>query len=54
MPGTRYEVTVAEATLAGRRPALLAWGTTYNAVRPHRALGCLTPAEYLASIGIDV
>jgi putative transposase len=49
-----YEVTNAEATLAELRPALLAWETTYNTVRPHQALGYLTPAEYLASLGIDV
>jgi hypothetical protein len=24
------------------------------AIRPHQALGYLTPAEYLASVGIDV
>ena len=49
-----YEVTDAEATLAGLRPALLDWETTYNTVRPHQALAYLTPAEYLASVGIDV
>jgi len=49
-----YEVTDAEATLADLRPALLEWETVYNTIRPHQALGYLTPAEYLASIGIDV
>jgi putative transposase len=49
-----YEVTDAEATLADLRPALLAWETTYNTVRPHQALGYLTPAEYLASLGFHV
>ena len=49
-----YEVTDTEATLAALRPALLEWETTYNTIRPHQALGYLTPAEYLASIGIDV
>ena len=29
-------------------------GAVYNTVRPHQALGYLTPAEYLASLGIDV
>ena len=43
-----YEITDAEPDLAGLRPALLAWEETYNIVRPHRALGYLTPAEYLA------
>lgn len=49
-----YEVTDAEPTLADLRPALLAWETTYNTVRPHQALGYLTPAEYLASLGLHV
>jgi len=49
-----YEVTDAEATLADLRPALLAWEATYNTIRPHQALGYLTPAEYLASLGVDV
>jgi transposase InsO family protein len=49
-----YEITDAEPTLAGLRPALLAWEAVYNTIRPHQALGYLTPAEYLASIGVDV
>ena len=49
-----YEVTDAEATLAELRPALLAWETTYNTIRPHQALGYLTPAAYLASLEPDV
>ncbi len=49
-----YEVTNAETTLADLRPSLLAWEHTYNTVRPHQALGYLTPAEYLASLGIRV
>ena len=46
-----YEITDAEATLADLRPALLAWETTYNTIRPHQALGYLTPAEYLVHQG---
>ena len=49
-----YEVTDAEATLAGLRPALLEWETTYNHVRPHQSLGYLTPAEHLAALGEQV
>jgi putative transposase len=49
-----YEVTDAEPVLAGLRPALLAWETVYNTVRPHQALGYRTPAEYLASLGLHV
>ena len=33
---------------------LRTWETVYNTVRPHQALGYLTPAEYLATLGIDV
>ena len=33
---------------------LRVWETVYNTVRPHQALGYLTPAEYLASIGVEV
>jgi transposase InsO family protein len=49
-----YEVTEAPFELAALRPELRAWETTYNTIRPHQALGYLTPAEYLASIGVDV
>jgi transposase InsO family protein len=49
-----YEVTDAEPDLASLQTALLDWETTYNTVRPHQALAYLTPAEYLASLGIDV
>jgi transposase InsO family protein len=33
---------------------VLSWETVYNTIRPHQSLGYLTPAEYLASLGIDV
>jgi putative transposase len=49
-----YEVTDAPAELAALRVALRAWEIVYNTIRPHQALGYLTPAEYLASVGIDV
>lgn len=49
-----YEVTDAEPDLAAFRTSLRAWETVYNTIRPHQALGYLTPAEYLASVGIDV
>ena len=49
-----YEVTDAEPDLASLQVALLGWETTYNTIRPHQALGYLTPAEYLASLGVDV
>jgi len=43
-----HEVTDAEPDLASWRAALLEWERTYNEVRPHQALGYLTPAESLA------
>lgn len=45
-----YEVTEAEPELEPLAAALLAWEHTYNTVRPHQALGYLTPAEYLATL----
>jgi putative transposase len=49
-----YEVTDAEPDLEAFRTSLRAWETVYNTIRPHQALGYLTPAEYLASVGVDV
>ena len=49
-----YEVTDAEPALAAFQVELRAWETVYNTIRPHQSLGYLTPAEYLASVGIDV
>jgi transposase InsO family protein len=49
-----YELTDAEPTLVELRAALLEWEGTYNRIRPHQALGYLTPAEYLASVGVNV
>jgi putative transposase len=49
-----WEVTDAEPELGPLREALLEWETCYNTVRPHQALGYLTPAEWLAQRGILV
>jgi putative transposase len=49
-----YEITDAEPELESFQAELRAWEDTYNRVRPHQALGYLTPAEYLASLGIEV
>lgn len=49
-----YEVTTAEPDLASLQAGLRVWETVYNTIRPHQALGQRTPAEYLASVGIDV
>ena len=49
-----YEVTDAEPELADLQAALRVWETTYNTIRPHQALGQLTPAEYLASLDASV
>ena len=42
------------AQAAADQVELRAWEAVYNTIRPHQALGYLTPAEYLASIGVDV
>ena len=47
-------MTDAEPDLAAFQAELRAWETVYNTIRPHQALGYLTPAEYLASLGVDV
>jgi transposase InsO family protein len=49
-----YEVTTAEPELEAFQAELRAWETVYNTIRPHQALGYLTPAEFLASVGVDV
>jgi putative transposase len=49
-----YEVTTAEPELEAFQEDLRAWETVYNTIRPHQALGYLTPAEYLASLKVDV
>ena len=49
-----YEVTDAEPELTAFQVELRAWEVVYNTIRPHQALGYLTPAEYLASVGVDV
>ena len=49
-----YEITSAEPELEAFQVALRAWETVYNTIRPHQSLGYLTPAEYLASVGLDV
>ncbi len=49
-----YEVTTAEPDLEAFQIELRAWEIVYNTIRPHQALGYLTPAEYLASVGVDV
>ena len=49
-----YEVTDAASELDALQAALAAWEVCYNTVRPHQALGYLTPAEFLASLGVEV
>lgn len=46
-----YEVTDAEPALEPLAEALAAWELCYNTVRPHQALGYLTPAEWLTRSG---
>ncbi len=42
-----YNCSEATPTVAGFRADLLNWEHTYNHIRPHRALGHLTPAQFL-------
>lgn len=42
-----YDCSDAAPTVAGFRSDLRAWEHTYNHVRPHQALGYLTPAQFL-------
>jgi len=43
-----YEVTPCALPIAQLNRELQAWERTYNTVRPHQALGYLTPQEFLA------
>lgn len=42
-----YEVTDSSFDLAELREELLKWEKIYNTIRPHQALGYLTPAQFL-------
>ena len=42
-----YEVTESSFELAGLREELRRWEEIYNTIRPHQALGYLTPLEFL-------
>jgi putative transposase len=42
-----YEVTHSSFDLADIRAELLQWEITYNSIRPHQALGYLTPEKFL-------
>jgi transposase InsO family protein len=46
-----YEVTDAEPAFEALAAELAAWETCYNTIRPHQALGYLTPAEWLVANG---
>ena len=42
-----YEVTESSFDIAELRDELLEWERTYNTIRPHQALGYLTPLKFL-------
>lgn len=44
-----YDLTLQDFTVKGLTSAAARWEHTYNTVRPHQALGFLTPAEFLAA-----
>ncbi len=48
-----YEVTDEPSELGPLQAGLRAWETCYNTIRPHQALGYLTPAEWLAAHGFS-
>ena len=43
-----YEITPCSLSIAELNRELQAWERTYNTVRPHQALGYLTPQQFLA------
>jgi transposase InsO family protein len=43
-----YDLTLEDFTVTGLTRAAARWERIYNTIRPHQALGFLTPAEYLA------
>ena len=45
-----YEVTPFSIEIAPLNRELQAWELTYNTIRPHQALGYLTPQEFLAQL----
>ena len=47
-------MTDVEPELEAFQAGLRAWEIVYNTIRPHQALGYRTPAEYLASVGVEV
>ena len=42
-----WELCTADTELSSLRRELLSWEHTYNHIRPHQALGYLTPSQYL-------
>ena len=42
-----WECYDGDLDVASARTALLAWEHRYNTVRPHQALGCLTPLQFV-------
>jgi len=42
-----YEVTEVSFEIGELNQALLEWEKVYNTIRPHQALGYLTPLEFL-------
>jgi len=44
-----YELSTAEPTVAALGAELKVWQTVYNTIRPHQALGHLTPLEFVTA-----
>lgn len=45
-----YDLTCEDFTVSGLSRAARRWEHTYNHIRPHQALGYLSPAEFLAQL----
>ncbi|MBE7517946.1 MAG: transposase [Thermoflexaceae bacterium] len=43
-----YDLTLEDFTVSALSRAARRWEHTYNHIRPHQALGMLTPAQFLA------
>ena len=47
-----YEVTDTSFELPGLNQALLKWEKVYNTIRPHQAMGYLTPLNFISMVGV--
>lgn len=48
-----YDLTLEDFTVSALSRAARRWEHTYNHIRPHQALGMLTPAQFLAQLPLE-